>query len=103
MRVYNPYFTELKISIGVRRGMIFLNLFFQIKQGNRQSEFLLHDAEFMSTLAFVLGDNNPGLIVSFTCFSMLDWRGSLSFKNDRNPYKNTVFNRIRTITAATAA
>ncbi|XP_078370059.1 alpha-mannosidase 2C1-like isoform X2 [Oculina patagonica] len=33
----------------------------QIKQGNRRSEFLLHDAEFMSTLAFVLGDTNPEL------------------------------------------
>jgi len=31
----------------------------QIKQGNRQSEFLLHDAEFLSTVAFVLGENNP--------------------------------------------
>lgn len=28
----------------------------RIKQGNRQSEFLLHDAEFMSALAFILGN-----------------------------------------------
>lgn len=31
----------------------------RIKQGNRQSEFLLHDAELLSTLAFILGDKSP--------------------------------------------
>lgn len=28
----------------------------EIKQGNRQSEFLLHDAELISSLGYVLGD-----------------------------------------------
>lgn len=46
---------------------MFSTYFFQIKFENRQSEFLLHDAEFMSTLAFVLGDNNAGILFSFTC------------------------------------
>ncbi|KAJ7388842.1 Alpha-mannosidase 2C1 [Desmophyllum pertusum] len=31
----------------------------RIKQGNRQSEFLLHDAELMSTLACILGGKDP--------------------------------------------
>nr|XP_058950702.1 alpha-mannosidase 2C1-like [Pocillopora verrucosa] len=30
----------------------------QIKRGNRQSEFLLHDAELMATLSFILGGYN---------------------------------------------
>ncbi|PFX33378.1 Alpha-mannosidase 2C1 [Stylophora pistillata] len=33
----------------------------QIKRENRQSEFLLHDSELMSTLSFILGGNNADL------------------------------------------
>ncbi|XP_068702429.1 alpha-mannosidase 2C1-like [Montipora foliosa] len=31
----------------------------RIKQQNRQSEFLLHDAELLATLAFIINDKNP--------------------------------------------
>lgn len=31
----------------------------QIKQMNRQSELILHDAELLAALAFIVGDKNP--------------------------------------------
>ena len=37
--------------------------FLQIKQGNRRSEFLLHDAELVSTVALALGNQISGELV----------------------------------------
>lgn len=42
----------------------------QIKQMNRQSELLLHDAELLAALAFIVGDKNPGKFLFLSIFKL---------------------------------
>ena len=42
----------------------------QIKQMNRQSELLLHDAELLAALAFIVGDKNPGTFLLLLIFKL---------------------------------